>query len=99
LLGVIVREDHALFGDALDVRRAIAHQAHGVSADIGEADIIAHDHEEVGLPAARSGGHLCRRLLLLSLSGAERRCRAYRRGGRQSRAAQQETPPAQANSG
>ncbi len=49
LLAIIVGEDRALVGDAVDVGRAIAHHAAVVGADIPVADIIAHDDEDVGL--------------------------------------------------
>jgi hypothetical protein len=33
----------ALAGDAINVRRLIAHQAVGIGADIGDPDIVAPD--------------------------------------------------------
>ena len=55
LLAVIIGEDHAFVGDAVDVRRAIAHQALGVGADIALADIVAPDDEDVRLLVLRHG--------------------------------------------
>jgi hypothetical protein len=49
LLAVIVGEDRALGGDAVDVGRAIAHHATVVGADVPVADIVTHDDEDVGL--------------------------------------------------
>ena len=49
LLAVIVGEDRAFIGDAVDVGRAIAHHAAIVGADVPVADIVAHDDEDVGL--------------------------------------------------
>ena len=53
LLGVVVGEDHALLGDPVDVRRAVAHQAHRVGADVRLADVVAEDDQDVRLLAAR----------------------------------------------
>ncbi len=49
LLGVVVGEDHPFMGDAVDVGRTKAHQSHGVGADVGLADVIAPDDDDVGL--------------------------------------------------
>jgi hypothetical protein len=49
LLAVVVGEDCALVGDAVDVGRAIAHHAAVVGADVPVADVVAHDDEDVGL--------------------------------------------------
>jgi hypothetical protein len=54
LLGVIVGEHHAFFGDAIDIRRLVAHQAKRIGADIGLADIVAEDDEDVRLAAGWS---------------------------------------------
>ena len=55
LLAVIVLELDALAGDAVDVRRLVAHQAVGIGADIGDADIVAPDHEDIRLCCRRCG--------------------------------------------
>jgi len=49
LLGVIVGKEGALSGDAVDVGRASAHHAAMIGADIPDADIVSHDHHDVGL--------------------------------------------------
>ena len=49
LLGVIVGEDRAFLGDAVDVGRAVAHHAAIVGADVPVADVVAHDDEDVRL--------------------------------------------------
>ena len=43
LLGVVVGEDHAFLGDAINVGGLKAHQAHRVGADVGLADVVAPD--------------------------------------------------------
>ena len=48
LLGVVVGEQGAFAGDAVDVGRASAHHAAMVGADIPDADIIGHDDDDVG---------------------------------------------------
>src|SRR5436305_1892910 len=47
LLGVVVGEDHAFPGDPVDVRRAVAHQAVGVGADVRLTDVVAEDDQDV----------------------------------------------------
>ena len=49
LLGVVVGEDRALLADPVDVGRAVAHQALGVDRQVGLADVVAEDDEDVGL--------------------------------------------------
>ena len=49
LLAVEVREHRALAGDAIHVRRAIAHEAVVVAAQIEPADVVRHDEENVRL--------------------------------------------------
>ena len=51
LLAVVVEEADALLGDAIDVGRLVAHQAVAVGADVGDADVVAEDDEDVGFPA------------------------------------------------
>ena len=55
LLAVIVQEFDALAADAVDVRRLVAHQAVGVGADVGDADIVAPDDEDIRLAAGGRG--------------------------------------------
>jgi hypothetical protein len=55
LLAVGIGEQHAFLGDAIDVRRAIAHQPMCVATQIRLADVIAPDHQNIGLV----DGHPC----------------------------------------
>ena len=56
LLGVVVGEDRALVGDPIDVRRRAAHHAAVVGADVPHPDVVAEDHEDVGLLGERRCG-------------------------------------------
>src|SRR5882724_3250927 len=56
LLGVVISKECALFGDAVDVGRASTHHPAMVGADIPDADIVGHDHDDVRL----LGDRLCR---------------------------------------
>jgi hypothetical protein len=60
LLPVPVSKDRAFFGEAVNVRRLVAHHAHVVGADIELADVVSPDDEDVGLLGLRicklSGG-------------------------------------------
>jgi hypothetical protein len=47
LLAVSVSEHRAFFGDAIDVRRAVTHDAVTVGTDIVPADIVAPNNEDV----------------------------------------------------
>jgi hypothetical protein len=47
LLSIPIREEGAFPGDAIDVRRAIAHYTEVVGADVVPADIVAHDEKNV----------------------------------------------------
>ncbi len=49
LLAVGIGESHALIGDAVDVRCAIAHHAVAVAAQIADSDVVAPDDEDVRL--------------------------------------------------
>jgi hypothetical protein len=49
LLRVVRYELTALFGEAVDVRRAVAHEPLVVGADIPIADVVSHDNEDVRL--------------------------------------------------
>jgi hypothetical protein len=44
LLRVVVREQRAFGGDAVDVGRSASHHAAMVGTDVPHAHIIAHDH-------------------------------------------------------
>ena len=89
LLGVEVGEDRALFGDAVDVGRAVAHHAAVVGADVPVADVVTEDDEDVGPPAAGWRG-------LLGLSSTLTAARRQGRCGQQRAAAEQEIAPLQA---
>ena len=52
LLAVVVGEDRAFVGDAVDVGRAVAHHAAVVGADVPVADVVAQDDQDVGLRRA-----------------------------------------------
>ena len=56
LLAVILEETNAFLADAVDVRRFVAHQAVAVGADVGDADVVAPDDEDVGLLSLRECG-------------------------------------------
>lgn len=49
LLPVVISEQRTLAGQSVDVRRVPAHHASMVGADVPDADIIGHDHDDVGL--------------------------------------------------
>ena len=51
LLAIKIREHRALAGDAVHVRRAIAHEAVVVAAQIEPPDVVGHDEENVRLVA------------------------------------------------
>ena len=53
LLAVEVGEHRAVLGDAVDVRRAVSHEAVVVAADIEPADVVRHDEENVRLAGLR----------------------------------------------
>ena len=55
LLAIVVGEGHSLVGDSVDVRRLVANQPVGVRADVGLADVVAPDDQDVGL-IPRIGG-------------------------------------------
>ena len=47
-LGVVVGEDRPLGGELVDVRRLPGHHAAVVGADVPDADVVAHHHDDVG---------------------------------------------------
>ena len=49
LLAVGVGEAHPLVGDPVDVRRPVAHQPVAVTAQVRDPDVVAPDHQDVGL--------------------------------------------------
>ena len=40
-------EHHAFFGDAVDIRRLIANQAKRVGTDVGDANVVAPDDQDI----------------------------------------------------
>ena len=60
LLAVVVGEDRALVGDAVEVGRAIAHLAAVVGADVPVADILAHNDDDGRLGGRLRSGRLHR---------------------------------------
>ena len=62
LLGIVVGEHHAFASNAVDVRRAVAHHAERIGAEIGLADVVAKDDQYVGEAPAASGCRPLRRL-------------------------------------
>jgi hypothetical protein len=53
LLAVGVGEPHPLARDAVDVRRAVAHQPVAVATQVGDPDVVAPDHQDVRLLGVR----------------------------------------------
>ena len=47
LLGVVIGEGHALFGNTVDVGRAIAHHAAAEVADVPDADVVSPEDQNV----------------------------------------------------
>ena len=46
-LGVVIGEQHALVGELVEVRRPPGHHAAVVGADVPDADVVAHDDDDV----------------------------------------------------
>jgi hypothetical protein len=59
LLGIVMREDRAFIADAVDVGRLADHQSAMVDARLVQADVVAHDKEDVGLLRRLLGGRRC----------------------------------------
>ena len=85
LLRVMIGEDRAFLGDAVDVRRAVAHHAAVVGADVPQPDVVAEDDEDVRLAAGRGSGPRRRRGLRVRLRDLSGGGEAGRREGRRSR--------------
>jgi hypothetical protein len=49
LIRVMVGEHHAFLGEAVDIRRLVPHQPEVVGTDVGLADVVAPDDDDVGL--------------------------------------------------
>src|SRR3954467_6873873 len=61
LLGVIVHEDRTFVSDAIDVGRLTDHQAAVIDARLHDADVVAHDEQDVGLLFLLRGRRQARR--------------------------------------
>ena len=48
LLPVRIGEYRSFFGDSIKIWRAVPHQAHGVGANLRNADVVAEDDKDVG---------------------------------------------------
>jgi hypothetical protein len=48
LLGIISHKDRTVVSDAIDVRRLANHQSAMIFARLHNADVIAHDEQDVG---------------------------------------------------
>ena len=55
-LGIVVCEQHALFGQSVDVG-GWHHQAVGVNTDVGRTDVVGHDHDDIGSTGSLCHGH------------------------------------------
>src|SRR5207253_8437969 len=77
LLAIAVGKAHPFLRDAVDIGCAVAHQPVTVATQVGDADIVAPDHDDVRLVCSSSrSSHLdllslvgwCRKCLLVSVS-------------------------------
>ena len=80
LLAIKIRKHRALAGDAIHVRRAIAHDAVVVAAQIEPPDVVRHDEENVRL------ARLCHLKSPCTLGGTPRRLDHGSRSNAKSRA-------------
>src|SRR5215471_130947 len=55
LLGVIVGEHDAFLGDSINVGGSVAHQSHRIGADIGLADVVSPDDDDIWFLGLRAG--------------------------------------------
>ena len=58
-LGIVVGKQHAFGGDLVEVGRPPRHHAAVIGADIPDADVIAHDDDDVRPLAGRRGVGCC----------------------------------------
>src|SRR5690606_21284348 len=49
LLAIVMQKSHSLVSNAIDVRRVIPHQPVAITAEVGNADVVAKDDEDVRL--------------------------------------------------
>ncbi|MGA9724031.1 MAG: hypothetical protein WBQ86_16345 [Candidatus Binatus sp.] len=59
-LRVVVGEPHSVLGHLVEIGRCVVHHSLVVGADIFPADIVAHDHQNVGLRVLSPCGACCR---------------------------------------
>ena len=57
-LSIIVRELHALLGQFVKVRGSAGHHAHVIGTDVGPADVVGHDDDNVGFLVRRVNGDI-----------------------------------------
>jgi hypothetical protein len=95
LLGIVVGEDHSFLRDAIDVRRAVAHKAHRIGADVRQADIVAEDDEDVRLAGGLSELHIV--ALVLLCRGPPRQARLQANDRHERTAGQQQIAPVPRN--
>jgi hypothetical protein len=85
---VVVGEQHAFGGQLVEVRRPPGHHAAMVGAEIPDADIVAHDDDDIWPLSGRRGRR--RRWLLLRLrGGCQSNCRKCRSGDERTTVQQQ----------
>ena len=53
LLGVVLQEANSLLANPVNVGRFVAHQPIAIGADIGDADVVAEDDQDVRLFVVR----------------------------------------------
>ena len=70
LLAVVVGELHTLVGDAIDVGRAVPHQPVAVTAQVGDADVVSPEDEDVGLSVRHDGTSFDRPVGTVTLASA-----------------------------
>src|SRR5271154_1946111 len=55
-LSVVVSEAHAFCREFVEIRRPASHQTLVIRAEVPNADVVAHDHNDVGFLFLRDGG-------------------------------------------
>ena len=83
LLRVVVGEHHAFAGDAVDIRRAVPHQAERIGTDVRLADVVAEDDKDVRLLAGWRGRLLLSLRHLGGITCCNRRCGGKRRAAKE----------------
>ena len=57
MLPVIVGEQNTFVGDTIDIGCFVTHQTTGVGTDVTLTDIVAPDHQNIGLVSLRDARH------------------------------------------